>query len=147
MAAQGFSIADYVVFACMLLVSSAIGVYHAYGGKQSSTKEYLMAGKGMSCFPIFVSLLASYLSAITLLGVPSEIYTYGVQYVVLILSYFILCTCAAVIYAPVFYRLNLTSAHEVSHCLRFTSIRFALLIIYYQSITVLRTITVTGFRY
>ena len=119
MAAQGFSVADYVVFACMLLVSSAIGVYHAYGGKQSSTKEYLMAGKGMSCFPIFVSLLASYLSAITLLGVPSEIYTYGVQYVVLILSYFILCTCAAVIYAPIFYRLNLTSAHEVSYCLHF----------------------------
>lgn len=113
MTVNEFGIADYAVFGCMLLISSAIGVYHAYGGKQSSTKEYLMAGKGMSCFPIFVSLLASYLSAITLLGVPSEIYTYGVQYCVLILSYFILCTTAAVIYAPVFYRLNLTSAHEV----------------------------------
>ena len=118
MTANEFGVADYIVFACMLLISSAIGVYHAYGGKQSSTKEYLMAGKGMGCFPIFVSLLASYLSAITLLGVPSEIYTYGVQYCVLILSYFILCTTAAVIYAPVFYRLNLTSAHEVAilHC-------------------------------
>eukprot|EP00794_Sanderia_malayensis_P017920 gene17920-19701_t len=107
-----FSVADYVVFACMLLVSSAIGIYHAYGGKQSSTKEYLMAGKSMHVFPIFVSLLASYLSAITLLGVPSEIYTYGIQYCVLILSYFILCTTAAVIYAPIFYKLNVVSANE-----------------------------------
>eukprot|EP00795_Rhopilema_esculentum_P011571 gene11571-21806_t len=112
MTVNEFSVADYIVFACMLLISSAIGVYHAYGGKQSTTKEYLMAGKGMGCFPIFVSLLASYLSAITLLGVPSEIYTYGVQYCVLLLSYFILCTVAAVIYAPIFYRLDITSAHE-----------------------------------
>lgn len=115
MTANEFGVADYIVFACMLLISSAIGVYHAYGGKQSSTKEYLMAGKGMGCFPIFVSLLASYLSAVTLLGVPSEIYTYGVQYCVLILSYFFLCTTAAVIYAPIFCRLNLTSAHEVNN--------------------------------
>ena len=113
MAENEFSAVDYVVFGCMLLISSAIGVYHAYGGKQTSTKEYLMAGKSMGLFPIFVSLLVSYLSAVTLLGVPSEIYTYGVQYCVLMFSYFILCTTAAVIYAPIFCRLNLTSAHEV----------------------------------
>jgi len=112
MAENEFSAVDYVVFGCMLLISSAIGVYHAYGGKQTSTKEYLMAGKSMGLFPIFVSLLVSYLSAVTLLGVPSEIYTYGVQYCVLMFSYFILCTTAAVIYAPIFCRLNLTSAHE-----------------------------------
>ena len=114
MAENEFSAVDYVVFGCMLLISSAIGVYHAYGGKQSSTKEYLMAGKGMGLFPITVSLLVSYLSAVTLLGVPSEIYTYGVQYCVLLFSYFILCTTAAVIYAPVFCRLEITSAHEVA---------------------------------
>ena len=114
MAVNEFSAVDYVVFGCMLLISSAIGVYHAYGGKQSSTKEYLMAGKGMGLIPITISLLVSYLSAITLLGVPSEIYTYGVQYCVLLFSYFILCTTAAVIYAPLFYRLNITSAHEVA---------------------------------
>ena len=113
MSENSFSIVDYVVFGIMLLISSAIGVYHAYGGKQASTKEYLMAGKDMPAFPIFVSLLASYLSAITLLGVPSEIYTYGAQYCVLILSYFFLCISAAVIYAPIFYKLNITSANEV----------------------------------
>ena len=89
-AEQRFSVPDYIVFGAMLLASSVIGVYFAYGGKQSNTKEYLMAGRDMSWFPIFVSLLASYLSAITLLGVPSEIYTYGLQYIVLCFSYFIL---------------------------------------------------------
>jgi len=119
MADNEFGAVDYVVFGLMLLISSAIGVYHAYGGKQSSTKEYLMAGKGMGLFPITVSLLVSYLSAVTLLGVPSEIYTYGVQYCVLLLSYFILCSTAAIIYAPIFCRLNITSAHEYLE-MRFT---------------------------
>lgn len=107
-----FSIPDYIVFALMLLASSVIGVYFAYGGKQSNTKEYLMAGRDMTWFPVFVSLLASYLSAITLLGVPSEIYTYGLQYIVLCFSYFILVTVAGVIFLPLFYKLQVVSANE-----------------------------------
>ena len=108
-----FSIADYCVFAGMLLISSIIGIYFAYGGKQKSTKEYLMAGRDMHWFPVFVSLLASYLSAITLLGVPSEIYTYGVQYIVLCLSYFILIGAGVYIFLPIFYRLQVVSSNEV----------------------------------
>lgn len=112
-AEQRFSVPDYIVFGAMLLASSVIGVYFAYGGKQSNTREYLMAGRDMSWFPIFVSLLASYLSAITLLGVPSEIYTYGLQYIVLCFSYFILVTVAGVVFLPLFYRLQVISANEV----------------------------------
>ena len=109
-----FSVWDYLVFACMLLISSIIGIYFACGGKQSSTKEYLMAGRNMPWFPIFVSLLASYLSAITLLGVPSEIYTYGLQYIVLCFSYFILIGVSVVIFLPIFYQIHCVSANEVS---------------------------------
>ena len=109
-----FSVWDYLVFACMLLISSIIGIYFAFGGKQSSTKEYLMAGRNMSWFPIFVSLLASYLSAITLLGVPSEIYTYGLQYIVLCFSYFIFIAIGGFIFLPIFYKLQFVSANEVT---------------------------------
>lgn len=119
-----FSIPDYVVFGAMLLASSVIGIYFACGGKQSSTREYLMAGRDMSWFPIFVSLLASYLSAITLLGVPSEIYTYGLQYIVLCFSYFILITVAAVIFLPLFYKLQIVSANEVSLTLHAVTLLF-----------------------
>ncbi|XP_066913221.1 sodium-coupled monocarboxylate transporter 1-like isoform X2 [Clytia hemisphaerica] len=109
---NAFSIADYCVFGGMLLISSVIGIYFAYGGKQKSTKEYLMAGRDMPWFPVFVSLLASYLSAITLLGVPSEIYTYGVQYIVLCFSYFILIGAGVIIFLPIFYKLQVVSSNE-----------------------------------
>ena len=114
MAEKGFHVADYVVFGLMLLISAAIGIYHGCtGGKQRTTNEYLLGNRSMKTFPIAISLLASYLSAITLLGVPSEVFTYGAQYTVLLFSYFFLTATAAIIFVPIFHNLHLTSAHEV----------------------------------
>lgn len=117
MANEKFSIADYVVFSVMLLISAAIGVWYGCGpgGKQETTKEYLLADRKMHIVPVAISLLVSYLSAITLLGVPSEIYTYGAQYYVLVVSYLIICFVVAVIFVPMFRRIHITCANEVSY--------------------------------
>ena len=111
-----FSVVDYVVFSIMLLISALIGVWYGCGpgGKQKTTAEYLLANRKMRHFPVAISLLVSYLSAITLLGVPSEIYTYGAQYYVLIVSYFIICGVVAIVFVPMFRRVNITCANEVS---------------------------------
>ena len=107
---------DYVVFGLMLLISAVIGIYHGCtGGKQRTTSEYLLGNRSMKTFPIAISLLATFLSAITLLGVPSEIFTYGTQYTVVLFSYFFLTATAAIIFVPIFHGLHLTSAHEVKH--------------------------------
>ena len=115
--AQGFTTADYVVFALMLLVSAGIGVWYGCGpgAKQTSTEEYLLAGRSMRVLPVAISMLVSFLSAITLLGVPAEVYTYGAQYYVLILSYFLVCGTAGIVFAPMFRRLRVTSANEVQN--------------------------------
>ena len=115
MADNRFSIVDYVVFSVMLMISALIGVWYGCGpgGKQKTTAEYLLGDRQMKNWPVAISLLVSYLSAITLLGVPSEIYTYGAQYYVLILSYFIICFSVAVIFVPMFRRVNITCANEV----------------------------------
>lgn len=109
-----FSVVDYVVFSIMLLISALIGIWYGCGpgGKQKTTAEYLLANRKMRHFPVAISLLVSYLSAITLLGVPSEIYTYGAQYYVLIVSYFIICGTVAVVFVPMFRRVNITCANE-----------------------------------
>ena len=110
-----FAVADYVVFSVTLLISALIGVWYGCGpgGKQKTTAEYLLADRQMSIWPVAISLLVSFLSAITLLGVPSEIYTYGAQYFVLILSYFIVCGSVGIIFVPMFRRINLTCVNEV----------------------------------
>jgi len=110
-----FSAWDYVVFSIILGVSSAIGLYYGCtGNKQSSTAEFLMAGRSMSVLPVALSLLASFMSAILLLGTPAEIVIYGTQYWMICISYCIVIPIAAYIFIPVFYRLQVTSVFEVN---------------------------------
>ena len=110
-----FSVWDYLVFGFVLLVSAGIGIFYGcFGGKQKTTKEFLMADRSMGIFPVALSLLASFMSAITLLGTPSEIYMNGTQYWVIWLSYGLVIPLAAHFFLPVFYRLKLTSVFEVS---------------------------------
>ena len=75
-----FDAGNYAVFAAMLLVSAVIGVYFWWRGKRNNTNntaELLMASKSMGTFPMTLSLVASFMSAITLLGTPAEMYVSG----------------------------------------------------------------------
>jgi len=109
-----FVVWDYVVFAIILGIASVIGLYYGCtGNKQSSTSEFLMAGRSMSVLPVALSLLASFMSAILLLGTPAEIVLYGTQYWMICVSYFFVIPVAAYVFIPIFYRLELTSVFEV----------------------------------
>ena len=88
-------------------------IYSCTGGKQKTTGEFLMADRQMSWFPVALSLLASFMSAITLLGTPAEVYVYGTQYCVLAISYMLVVPASAHLFVPIFYRLGLTSTYEV----------------------------------
>lgn len=108
-----FSVWDYVVFGGVLAVSAAIGIYYGCtGGKQKTTAEFLMADRKMHVIPVTLSLLASFMSAITLLGTPAEIYMYGTQYWMIWIGYGIMIPMATHIFIPVFYDLELTSVFE-----------------------------------
>ena len=66
---NSFQWADYLVFAAVLIISLGIGVFYAFVGRKSqSTAEFLMASRSMGTLPVALSLLASFMSAITLLG-------------------------------------------------------------------------------
>eukprot|EP00095_Tigriopus_kingsejongensis_P004642 maker-scaffold29_size597861-snap-gene-0.10 protein:Tk04642 transcript:maker-scaffold29_size597861-snap-gene-0.10-mRNA-1 annotation:"hypothetical protein DAPPUDRAFT_330864" len=52
------------------------------------------------------------MSAITLLGTPAEMYVFGTQYVVLVLSYPLVMWAAAHFYLPVFYDLEVSTSYE-----------------------------------
>ncbi|XP_065218773.1 sodium-coupled monocarboxylate transporter 1-like [Planococcus citri] len=105
---------DFGAFFSMLIVSLLIGVYFAYfaAEKQNTKDEYLMGGKTMSVFPISMSLIASYLSGISVLGFPAELYTYGTMYSLAGLAWASACIPMGIIYIPVFFKLRVTSSYE-----------------------------------
>ncbi|XP_072221312.1 solute carrier family 5 member 6 [Leuresthes tenuis] len=108
-----FTAADYVIFAVLLAASTGIGLYYALsGGRQRTTQEFLMADRSMGCVPVSLSLIASFQSAVAIIGVPAEIYNHGTQYWFIGCSYFLGLIIPAHVFIPVLYRLRLTSAYQ-----------------------------------
>ncbi|XP_067673390.1 sodium-coupled monocarboxylate transporter 1-like [Haliotis asinina] len=108
-----FGIIDYVLFGGLLLVSASIGLFYAIKDrKKHTTKDFLLAGGDMHVVPVALSLLASFMSAITILGTPSEMYKYGTMYGWIGLSYLFAVFLSAHIYIPIFYRIGITSSYE-----------------------------------
>uniref|UniRef100_G1SJT8 Sodium-coupled monocarboxylate transporter 1 n=1 Tax=Oryctolagus cuniculus TaxID=9986 RepID=G1SJT8_RABIT len=108
-----FVVWDYLVFAGMLLISAAIGIYYAFaGGGQQTSKDFLMGGRSMTAVPVALSLTASFMSAVTILGSPSEVYRFGAMYSIFAITYFLVVVISAEIFLPVFYKLGITSTYE-----------------------------------
>ncbi|XP_069798475.1 solute carrier family 5 member 6a isoform X2 [Narcine bancroftii] len=108
-----FTVIDYIIFALLLVFSSVIGLFYALsGGRQRTTQEFLLAGRSMTFVPVALSLLATFQSAVAILGVPAEIYMHGTEYWFLGCSYILGLLIPAHIFVPMFYRLGLTSTYE-----------------------------------
>lgn len=78
------SYVDYIVLAVALMISASIGIYYR---RQTNANDYILAGGTMSPLPVAFSLMASFMSAITLLGVTNENFAYGTQFIVINIAY------------------------------------------------------------
>lgn len=146
---------EYVVFVLMLLVSALIGVFFWIKG-QNSNSDFIMGGKSMGVLPMTMSLVASFMSAITLLGTPAEMYVFGTHYVVLVLSYPLVMASAAHFYLPVFFKLDVSTSYEYLEWRFHKSVRilasscFILQMVLYMAIVVytpaLALSQITGFQ-
>uniref|UniRef100_A0A8C2DIH3 Solute carrier family 5 member 12 n=1 Tax=Cyprinus carpio TaxID=7962 RepID=A0A8C2DIH3_CYPCA len=135
-----FQVGDYAVFAALFVVSSGIGVFFAIKErKKASSKEFLVGGRQMSCGPVALSLTASFMSAVTVIGAPSDVYRYGASYVIFGVAYTFVVFLTAELFLPVFYRSGITSTYEYLE-LRFCKlVRVAATLIY-----IIQTILYTG---
>ncbi|NWU73383.1 SC5A5 protein, partial [Pterocles burchelli] len=108
-----FSLWDYGVFGLMLLISTGIGLFHGLArGGQKTSEDFFTGGRRMSALPVGLSLSASFMSAIQVLGVPAEAYRYGTKFLWMCLGQLLNTLLTALLFLPVFYRLGLTSTYE-----------------------------------
>lgn len=82
-----------------------------FGSK--SMNEYLLGSRKMKAFPVAMSLVASYISGVTMLGTPSEIYNYGTQYWLIIVPIILMGITVCTVFLPVFSSLGVGSSYEV----------------------------------
>ncbi|NWT49127.1 SC5A5 protein, partial [Chroicocephalus maculipennis] len=108
-----FSLWDYGVFGLMLLISTGIGLFHGLAkGGQKTSEDFFTGGRQMSALPVGLSLSASFMSAVQVLGVPAEAYRYGAKFLWMCVGQLLNTLLTAQLFLPVFYRLGLTSTYE-----------------------------------
>lgn len=117
MAEATFQALDYVLFISVLLVSTLVGIYYIikekFAAKEATSDDLLMGGREMAVFPVAMSLIASYMSAITVLGIPTEMYVFGSQYWLVALSGLMTYPVTCRVFLPFFHNMQLSSAYQV----------------------------------
>ncbi|XP_011199674.2 sodium-coupled monocarboxylate transporter 1 [Bactrocera dorsalis] len=107
-----FSGYDYTILLSMLIISLGIGVFYGFFHKSGSSSEDFLLGSGMSIFPVTLSLTTSFITAIELLGNPSEMYLQGTQFVLIVIPMIMVIPVAVKIFYPIYFKMELTSCYE-----------------------------------
>lgn len=133
-----FTPIDYSVFGLLLLCSTSIGLYFGFFSKSGqTTEEYLHGGHKMQTFPIGVSLVTRYcpflkhliksisthyisiffsmISALSVVAIPTEVYSFGwlcaFPYPLTIL---LLIMSANYLFLPVYHQCGIDNCYVVS---------------------------------
>ncbi|XP_046571641.1 sodium-dependent multivitamin transporter-like [Haliotis rubra] len=104
---------DYLVFGCTLLIPACVGLYHALKDrKKNSPSDFLVGNRQMGTVPVALSVTVTFLSALTLLGMPAEVYIHDTMFWLLALGMILAVAGAAHLFIPILYRLGVTSVYE-----------------------------------
>ena len=105
---------DYFLFVLFIAITLLIGLYFYIHQQKIDASGYIYGGRRLPILPTAISLVASYQSAITLLGSAAEVYMYGIRFAVFTLIYFFMATTVSErLLVPWIYRLKIVSINEV----------------------------------
>ena len=91
----------------------AIGIFFGWRDrKNKDSNNYALGGQKFTALPVALSLTATSISAITMMGSPSEYYVYGSTFAWVALVDVLACLVAALVYIPIYYNLGVTSIYE-----------------------------------
>ena len=75
-------------------------------------EEYMMASKSAKVLPLALSIVTSFMSAITVLGVPGDVPASNTMYIWFLITFSSVCALTALVYVPVFYKMEIKSTYE-----------------------------------
>ena len=79
--------------------------------------DYLLGGRNLQVLPVAMSLIASGLSGIALLGFPTETYLHGASYWLIAIPFIFVGLITNYVVIPVFHELQIVSIYAV-YCLK-----------------------------
>ncbi|VDO93462.1 unnamed protein product [Soboliphyme baturini] len=109
-----FTVIDYVLFALFLGLPVVLGIASGLRRNvQTTSRELLLGHRNLGVLPMALTLVATYLSTVSVLGYPAEIYVYGTMFLYYFITYVITYPLVAYVFLPTVYPLQLTSVYEV----------------------------------
>ncbi|XP_055643091.1 sodium-coupled monocarboxylate transporter 1-like isoform X1 [Toxorhynchites rutilus septentrionalis] len=121
---QRFGTVDYIIFSAMLLACVIIGAYFGWQDHEkrrrrktqsrrgSEALDYLVGGRRMQTLPVAMSLVASWVSGIALMGAATETYLYGIHFAYIFTGIIAMAVSMNFIFLPIFHGLQITSVYE-----------------------------------
>ncbi|KAG5668439.1 hypothetical protein PVAND_016379 [Polypedilum vanderplanki] len=120
---QQMGTTDYAVFILMLVFSSLVGLYFGYqdhkmkkqnkrNGIEDDATNYLVGGRNMQVLPVSLSMIASFVSGVTILGTCTEVYLYGSQYSLFLIAIFFGTIISHFTIIPVIHHCKINSFYE-----------------------------------
>ncbi|XP_040074488.1 sodium-coupled monocarboxylate transporter 1 [Ixodes scapularis] len=107
-------VAEYVVFAVLMILNLAVGLIFAFRGRalNSNTDETFLGSRTLGILPLSMSILASLVTAIGLVGLTAHFYTHGLHFLWVTIPALILIPFISRVIVPVIYKLGVTSVFE-----------------------------------
>ena len=141
MAELRFYTADYLVMGAVLAISLGIGFYFGLIKKQRTPEEYLLGNRQMKLLPVALSMIVTYQSAVSVIGIPTEIYLYHTMYLYSYIGYTLCILVQFLTIVPLMHPLRLNSAYEV--CRTLIIINILISIMYDEAYVVLVVISIS----
>uniref|UniRef100_H2YU24 Uncharacterized protein n=1 Tax=Ciona savignyi TaxID=51511 RepID=H2YU24_CIOSA len=108
-----FGTFDLVIFSASLIFSVFVGLYYAYKDRTNdSLNNYYFGGRKMSPIPIGLSMSVTFISALTVIGLPVEVYLYGLVNVWHSTTLFLPSILSYLYIIPLYHRLQISTVYE-----------------------------------
>lgn len=106
--------AEYAIFGTLMCANLGLGLFFAFNrrNKAATTDEMFLGSRTMQTIPLAMSVLASMLSAIGIIGFSGHYYTFGFHYLWNFTSAPLVALIVAKVIIPVLYDLKVTSVFE-----------------------------------
>lgn len=116
--AMYFKFWDWAVFCTILSVYGGFGVFYGFKGllwgEATTDREFLTGAARHRIAESALSIYASYISGIAIIGVPASVYFTGGAYLVCLPVFLIAISFANYVFVPVFYKCEINTTYDVS---------------------------------
>ncbi|GAB0097891.1 hypothetical protein DMENIID0001_135730 [Sergentomyia squamirostris] len=106
-----FTTIDYVSFVLVLGISVGIGLYFGiwFKRRQNTPEDYFLGGRDMGVIPVAISLLGTFVSGMSMIGIAAEVYLFGTLHWMFIITFLIMTLVGIYVFLPIFHELQLPS--------------------------------------